>query len=193
MNCIARAFIADTVRVDIGEEWWGKSLGIVYQKFTTPAAIAGTATLIFEDSPGSLSAHIFIGGDWIMMRYLDRSPPGYTDQGHIAYVWGQVIRLCRSGADENRRGHQSWTFTLRSGPTEAEINKGAEYRRQFWRTVGQGFVHLSALDSAEGPWIRIGDWIRSTNPYNIRLPMQRTARRLGCLDGIGDTELNPEG
>ena len=182
-----RAFTADMVRVDVGEEWWGKSVAILYQDFTTPGAIDGTGTLVMEDNP-AIDGQIFAGNDWVMMRVIDLPAAGSTGPAAVAYVWGQVSSYVNLAADENGIGRQQQTFTLRSGPTNTTIKKGNVVVG--FGAVGQGFVHLSALNSAQGPWIRIGDWTGAT-PFAAGSMQPRT--QIGRLDGLADSELNPAG
>lgn len=177
-----RLFVADTVRIDIGEEYWGKSMGIVHDDFTTPASIGGTVTVKFEDSP-LITGQLFSSGDWILIRYLDDST-GFA----FGSIWGQVTSYTDLGNDSEGRGHQSWTFTLRSGATSQLIKK-ANIAVDFG-VSGQGYVHLSTLDSADGPWIRIGEW-SGANPYAAG--NNSIGTQIGLLDGISDTDLNPAG
>ena len=57
--------------------------------------------------------------------------------------------------------------------------------------VGQGYVHLSTLASAEGPWLRIGDWIWHNPPCGGISMQPRT--QIGRLENVMMTALNPGG
>lgn len=178
-----RLFVADMVRVDVGEEYWGKSMGIVYEDFTTPSAIAGTVTIKVEDSP-AFGGALFSANDWVLIRIIDDSGGGLV----VASIWGQVSGYVDLGDDAEGRGHQSWLFTLRQGPINQEVKAGNVIVD--FGASGQGYVHLSTLDSADGPWIQIGTWA-GANPYT---PGNRTIRtQIGNLDSISDAVLSPTG
>jgi hypothetical protein len=177
-----RVFVADMVRIDMGEEYWGKSMGILYQDWTSPSAIGNSNTIYFEDAP-LISGAVFESGDWILIRYINRGAG--LDYGSI---WGQVTGYTDLGADSEGRKHQSWLFTLRHGDTSTKVKKGN--LAVDFGVAGQGYVHLSTLDDADGPWIRIGDW-SGANPYTAGNTHVRT--QMGRLDGISDAALNPAG
>lgn len=177
-----RVFIADTVRVDVGEEYWGKSMGLVYADFTTPGSIGGTVTVTFEDSV-ALTGAIFANTDWIMISTVDIGTGLEVNQ-----IWGQVSTYTDLGADVNGVGRQSWVFTLRSGPTSWPVKKGR--LAVDFGVSGQGYVHLSTLDSADGPWIQIGTWA-GANPYTAGNRTIRT--QIGNLSSISDPDFTPTG
>lgn len=177
-----RLFVADMVRIDIGEERWGKSMGILHDDFTTPGSLGGTVSIYFEDNP-QITGALFSTNDWILFRYLD-------DGSNFAFgsIWGQVASYTSMGNDSEGRGYQRWTFTLRQGATSQLVKKGNVAIS--YGASGQGYVHLSTLQSADGPWIQIGDW-SGANPYTAGNNHIRT--QIGLLDGISDTELDPAG
>ena len=179
-----RLFVADTMRIDIGEEYWGKSMGIVYSDFITPA-IGATVAAIFEDSP-LMPAEIFANGDWLLIRYLNNAI-GFG----FGSVWGQVSAYAGLGTDAAGRSRQQWTFTMRAGPVGQRIKAGNI--AVDLGTSGQGFVHLSALDDAQGPWIRIGEWTGSTPYAAPGEGIGVTGTQIGRLDGVADDALNPAG
>ena len=112
----AKVFVADEVRVDRGEQVWGKSFGVVESDFTTPASVGGDGVSVwFENSP-AIAGAIFTTGDWIRMRIFDRSS-GFT----IANVWGQVYSTSSGAVPgyslDTTNNRQRWRFVLRSGST----------------------------------------------------------------------------
>ena len=146
-----KIFVADETRVDRGDEYWTKSYGIVAETFTTPSAIGGTVTVVFEDSP-ALEGEIFSVNDWLLFRQVD------IDTGFdLATIWGQV-----SGYTDLADGLQSWTFTLRSGDTLKEIKTGS-LATDFGATTA-GLIHLSTIDAAGAPYIKMRRW-SGANPY----------------------------
>ena len=177
-----RLFVADVVRIDEGEEYWGKSRGIIHDDFVTPSSLGGTVTVKFEDNP-AMTGQIFAVNDWLLLRYLDD-----TDDFEYGSIWGQVTSYTPLGLDAEGRGHQSWTFTLRDGATNQTIKK-ATVAIDFGAS-GQGYIHLSTLQSADGPWFKIGTW-SGANPYDAGNNQIRTM--IGLLDSVPDTDLNPSG
>jgi hypothetical protein len=171
-----RVFVADEVRVDRGDEYWTKSYGIVAETFTTPSAIDGTVSVMFEDSP-ALTGAIFSNNDWVLFRKLE------IDSGLTLFnVWGQV-----SSYVNNSDGTQNWTFTLKVGPTNEEITKGS-LAIDFGAT-GAALIHLSVIDAAGAPYIKMRKWV--TNPYS---PSNYTTYvQLGNLGSIGNTYYTPAG
>ena len=172
-----RVFVADETRVDRGDEYWTKSYGILAEPFTTPASIGGNTTVKFEDS-AALTGAIFTNNDWVLIRKLD------IDSGLTLYsIWGQV-----SGYLDNGDGTQDWTFTLRSGPTEEAIAKGA-IAIDFGAS-GAALIHLSVTDSTGAPYIKMRRWA-GANPYT---PSNFTTYvQIGNLSGISNSYVTPAG
>jgi len=171
-----RVFVADEVRVDRGDEYWTKSYGIVAETFTSPSAIDGTVSVMFEDSP-ALAGAIFSNNDWVLFRKLE------IDTGISLFnLWGQV-----SSYVDNGDGTQNWTFTLKVGPTDEELLKGS-LAIDFGAT-GAALIHLSVIDSAGAPYIKMRKWV--TNPYT---PANYTTYvQLGNLGSIGNAYYTPSG
>lgn len=171
-----RVFVADEVRVDRGDEYWTKSYGIVAETFTSPGALDGTVSVMFEDSP-ALTGAIFSNNDWVLIRKLE------IDTGISLFnLWGQV-----SGYTDNGDGTQTWTFTLKVGPISEEVLKGS-LAIDFGAT-GAALIHLSVIDAAGAPYIKMRKWV--TNPYT---PANYTTYiQLGNLGSIGNSYYTPSG
>jgi hypothetical protein len=164
------AFTADLMRLQIGETWLGQSGGITRATFTTPSAIGGTVRVYFEDNP-QVSGELFTAGDYVLFQIIDRSGGGLT----VAQVWGTVNTYFDGDEGSNA---QSWLLTLRSGPTNFAVAKGA-IAVGFGQT-GSGYIHSSVLTG--GPFTRWGSW--ATNPYT---PANRTYHaQAGNLYGLAD-------
>ena len=146
-----KVFVADETRVDRANQYWTKSYGIVAEPFTTPAAISGTVTVTFEDSP-ALAGAIFAANDWVLIRQVNVSSGIST-----LNIWGQVSAYADAGD-----GIQSWTFTLRSGPTATSVKEGT-IAIDFGAS-GDALIHLSVLDAAGAPYIKMRKWSGS-DPY----------------------------
>lgn len=171
-----RIFVADEVRVDRGDEYWTKSYGILAEPFTTPGSIGGTVSITVEDSP-AITGAVFSNNDWVLIRKLE------IDTGLTLYsVWGQVATYVN-----NSDGTQSWTFTLRSGPTSEDITKGSLVID--FGATGAALIHLSVIDSAGAPYIKMRKWV--TNPYT---PANYTTYiQLGELGSTGNAYVTPSG
>jgi len=170
-------FVANETRVDRGDQLWTKSYGILYEDFTTPSAIGGTVSIMFEDSP-AITGAIFTNNDWILLRKLE------IDTGLSLFnVWGQV-----SSYVNNSDGSQSWTFTLRAGPTNKDIPTGS-LGIDFGQ-AGQAFIHLSVIDPAGAPYLKLRKWFGSDpfTPSNYITYVQ-----LGHLGSIGNSLYTPAG
>ena len=175
-----RIFVADETRVDRGNQYWTKSFGIVAEQFITPSSIGGTVTVKFEDSP-ALSGAIFSANDWILIQSLD------IDTGIVlSSIWGQVTSYSDlSGADE---GNQSWTFTLRNGPTNETVRKGQSVID--FGSTGAALIHLSTVDPNGAPYIKMRRWAGSDpfTPANYITYLQ-----IGELDSISNPNYSPSG
>lgn len=170
-------FVANETRVDRGDQLWTKSYGILYSDFTTPSAIGGTTTLTVEDSP-AITGAVFTNNDWVLLRKLD-----VTTGLSLFQVWGQVAAYVN-----NANGSQSWTFTLRSGPTSKLIPRGS-LAIDFGAT-GQAFLHLSVIDPAGAPYLKLRKWAGS-DPYTAA--NYTTYVQLGHLGSVGNSYYTPTG
>lgn len=170
-------FVANETRVDRGDQLWTKSYGILYSDFTTPSAIGGTATLTVEDSP-AITGAIFTNNDWVLLRKLD-----ITTGVALFQVWGQVATYVN-----NANGSQSWNFTLRSGPTSKLIPRGS-LAIDFGAT-GQAFMHLSVIDPAGAPYLKLRKWAGS-DPYTAA--NYTTYVQMGHLGSVGNSYYTPAG
>ena len=172
-----RVFVADEVRVDRGDEFWTKSYGIAAESFTSPSAIDGTVSVMFEDSP-ALAGAIFTNNDWVLFRKLEIST-GIT----LFNLWGQVSTYVN-----NSDGTQNWTFTLKSGPLSQDITKGS--LAIDFGASGAALIHLSVIDSAGAPYIKMRRWA-GANPYT---PANYTTYvQIGNLGSIGNSYYTPAG
>ena len=171
-----RIFVADETRIDRGDEYWAKSYGIVANEFTTPA-IDGTVLVTFENSP-ALDGAIFSNNDWLLFRIID------IDTGlEVKNIWGQV-----SGYDDNGNDTQSWTFTLRQGPTNVLVKKGVT-AVDFGQS-GQAVIHLSTIDDNGSPYIKLRRW-EGANPFT---PSNFTDYVvIGDLDSLANSYYSPIG
>ena len=175
-----KVFVANETRVDRGNQFWTKSYGIGYAAFTSPSSIGGTVAIVFEDSP-ALSGAIFSNNDWLLFQSVD------IDTGIDALnLWGQVSGYVDgTGGDE---GRQTWTFTLRSGPTNTPILAG-QLAVDFGAS-GAGLIHLSTIDAAGAPYLKFRTWA-GANPYT---PANYTTHvQIGHLGSIGNSYYTPAG
>lgn len=173
-------FVANETRVDRGNQYWTKSYGVGYAGFTSPSAIDGTVSIVFEDSP-ALSGAIFSNDDWLLFQSID------TGTGiDMLNLWGQVSGYVDGTGDDE--GTQTWTFTLRSGPTNTPVLAG-QVAVDFGAS-GAALIHLSTIDDAGAPYIKMRRWF-GANPYT---PSNFTTYvQIGNLGSIGNSYYTPAG
>ena len=159
------AFIADVNLALAGSQFVTKSIAILSRAFTVPAA---TAVLYVYDLPGFEDSQVFENGDYVRLRYVDRSGGGLV----VGDAWGTV-----SSYTDLSGGEQSWTWTYVSGSIGQIIGEGGlalDYGQS-----GDGYWHVTTLQTAS-PYAEVGTW--QTDPSN---PANHTIHlRLGQLDGI---------
>lgn len=160
------AFIADINLALAGSQIISKSVAIVSQPFTIPAV---SATLYVYDLPGFENSQVFADGDYVRLRYIDRSGGGLV----VGDAWGTV-----SSYSDLSGGEQSWTWTYVSGSTGQIISEGAtalDYGQS-----GDGYWHVTTLDPTGSPYAEIGTWTTDPSVGGNHT----THVRLGQLDGI---------
>lgn len=179
---IVKSFIADMVRVRMGEDFLTYSMGIVTadndgNNFIVPAENT-SARLYIEDSP-DVAGELFANNEWVMLSVLNRNGGGLVK----AMIWGQV-----SGYQNEPDNRQSWLFTNRLGIAGLVIDPGAVALS--FGTSGKGYIHRSVVDP-DSPWTRYVTW-SGANPYT---PANRTVHvQIGNLNGINwDSALQPSG
>nr|WP_326529633.1 hypothetical protein [Rhodoferax sp.] len=175
-----RVFVANETRVSRGDEFWTKSFGVLAESFTTPSSIGGTVSVKFEDSP-AITGAIFVNSDWVLIRKLE------IGTGLSLYnVWGQVATYVNNGD-----GTQSWTFTLRGGPTDKLIDRGS-LGIDFGQ-VGAALIHLSVVDASGSPYIKLRKWVSGSDPMTITGPNFKTYVQIGELGSISNSYYTPSG
>ncbi len=160
------AFIADINLALAGSQIISKSVAIVSRPFTIPAV---SGTLFVYDLPGFENTQVFADGDYVRLRYIDRSGGGLV----VGDAWGTVSSYTDLGG-----GEQSWTWTYVSGSIGQIITEGAtalDYGQS-----GDGYWHVTTLDPLGSPYAEIGTWV--TDPsvggnHSVHV-------RMGQLDGI---------
>lgn len=166
-----RTFVADAVRVDLGEEVWSKSRGIVAEPFELPE-LEETVDVWFEDVAGLAHGQIFSVNDWIQFRIIDMAA-GIVTQ----VVWFQVTGGYLDHATED---WQRWTLQRKDGGTTGfEIGRGAACVD--WGESGQGYVYLSALQQDGGPFIQTATWA-GASPFASGA--RKVQARMGNLSGL---------
>jgi hypothetical protein len=168
-----RVFVADEVRIDRGEEYWSKSYGIVESDFTMPAD-EGDVDVWFENSPGLAAANIFTVGDWLLARTID-----WDTSLTIEKIWLQVVALVTAGSVDGYR--QQWTIKRKNGGTTGTVVKKGNTLLDTG-VVGQGWIHLSALQQDGGPFIQVGKMTSIVSDT----PLFTNYARFGNLNGTVD-------
>lgn len=170
----ARAFVADEVRIDRGEELWSKSYGVVETDFVLPADEA-TVNVWFENATGIGTGNIFSVGDYVIARVINWSA-GIA----IVKVWFTVTALVTAGTVDGYR--QQWTIKRETGGTTGiTIKKGSTLVDM--GQIGQGIIYLSALDQDGGPFIEVGEF---TSVAGLDTPVFTYHTRMGNLNGTLD-------
>ena len=176
----ARVFVADLEQALAGLQRISKSVAILSQPFTAPAAGA-PATLWVEDLPGAPDLAVFEAGDIVNVRSFTRTAGSLS----ISDCWGVVsARVDGTGADE---GQQSWTFTRSSGSLAGTMVAGTVVAKGAialdYGVSGNGYYEVNAVDGAWGqnsPHFDVVTW--TTHPGD---PANRVTRlRGGNLNGI---------
>lgn len=158
----AKSFIADLEQALAGGQIISKSVAMVAEAFTVPAAGAA-ATLRVRDLPSAANMAVFQSGDTVRLRTFSRAAGSLT----IADAWGVVTSYADgTGANE---GTQTWTFTRSSAPNAGAISAGTVIQPDSivldYGTSGNGYYEVNAIDGAYGlnsPYARIVSW--TTHP-----------------------------
>ena len=158
----AKSFIADLEQALAGGQIISKSVAMVAEAFTVPAAGAA-ATLRVRDLPSAANMAVFQSGDTVRLRTFSRAAGSLT----IADAWGVVTSYADgTGANE---GTQTWTFTRSSAPNAGAMSAGTVIQPDSivldYGTTGNGFYEVNAIDGAYGlnsPYARIVSW--TTHP-----------------------------
>ena len=158
----AKSFIADLEQALAGGQIISKSVAMVAEAFTVPAAGAA-ATLRVRDLPSAANMAVFVSGDVVRLRTFSRSGGSLT----IADAWG-VVTSYADGTGGNE-GTQTWTFTRSSAPNAGAMAAGTVIQPDSivldYGTTGNGFYEVNAIDGAYGlnsPYARIVSW--TTHP-----------------------------
>lgn len=181
----AKAFIADLEQALAGGQIISKSVAVLHQTFTAPAA-GGTTFLYVRDLPSANAMKVFVSGDIVRLRQFSRSGGSLS----ITDCWG-VVQDAVGGAEyqwteiENGRGYQRWHFTRSSGSDAGAMSSGATVSPEAlvldYGTTGNGFYEVNAIDGAYGansPYAQVVTW--ATHPHT-----GKTVRtRMGNLYGI---------
>ncbi|MCB9122801.1 MAG: hypothetical protein H6640_23980 [Caldilineaceae bacterium] len=158
----AKSFIADLEQALAGGQIICKSVAMVAEAFTVPAAGAA-ATLRVRDLPSAADMAVFVSGDTVRLRTFSRSAGSLT----IADAWG-VVTSYADGTGGNE-GTQTWTFTRSSAPNAGAMSAGTVIQPDSivldYGTSGNGFYEVNAVDGAYGqnsPYARVVSW--TTHP-----------------------------
>lgn len=136
----AKAFIADLEQALAGGQIITKSVAVVGEPFTVPAAGAA-ATLWVQDLPSAAGMAVFQSGDTVLLRSFSRSDGGL--------IVGNAVGVVTSYAD-GPDGLQSWTFTRNSGANAGTLSAGtivaADGVALDFGTSGSGYYEVTAID-----------------------------------------------
>ncbi len=174
----AKSFIADLEQALAGGQIISKSVAIIAQDFTAPAAGAA-AYLWVEDLPGAPDMAVFQASDIVRVRTFTRAAGSLT----IADCWGVVSAYSDGSGSE--AGWQRWTFTRSAAPNAGSMAATTVVPKGQlaldYGVTGNGFYEVNAIDGSWGvnsPYAQIVTW--TTHPATG----QTVRSRYGNLKGI---------
>jgi len=157
----AKTFITDLEQALAGQQIITKSVAVVAQDFTVPAAEA-SAYLYVEDLPGAPDVAVFQSGDIVRLRRFTRTLGSLT----TANAWGVV-----SDYTDQAGGMQRWTWTRSAAPYAGSAAAGSTiYAKTLaldYGTSGSGYYQVHAAEGAWGensPYAQIVTW--TTHPLS---------------------------
>lgn len=175
----AKSFIADLEQALAGGQIIAKSVAMVSQAFTAPAA-SGTATLWVRDLPSAANMAAFESGDSVVLRTFSRSAGALT----IADCVG-VVTSYTDGTGANE-GQQSWTFTRNAGGSAGTMSASTVVAVDSividYGVSGNGYYEVNAIDGIYGvnsPYAQIVTWTTAPVAAN-----RQVRARYGNLKGI---------
>lgn len=176
-----RAFVADAMRVSLGEEMWGKSRGIVAIDFVVPADEV-TVDVWFEGIAELPGFDIFELNDWVLVRSIDVSS-GLT----VQKIWFQVV-FTKLDDDVTVDGIeiQQWQLRRKSGGITGTTIKAGSVVPDMG-VVGQGMVDLSALISSGGPFLRTSSFDSILSDVPQFIAHAQMGNLTGTVDYTTDT------
>lgn len=173
-----RSFIADVEQALAGSQIITRSVAVVAEPFTVPAA-GGSATLRVRDLPSAPNMAAFQSGDWVVLRAFSRAGGVLT----VSEAVGQVSNYT-DGSGPNE-GTQTWTWTRGSGGSAGAMTAGtvipADALALDYGVSGNGYHEVSAIDGAYGlnsPYAQTVTW--TTAPVAANRTVQT---RIGNLAG----------
>lgn len=169
----AKAFIADLEQALAGGQIICKSVSILHQDFTAPAA-GGTAQLVMRDLPSATGMAVFVDGDYVRIRTFSRAGGGLS----ITDCWGTVVLDTSYGtsgfnsADKSQR----YTFTRSTAPNAGAMSAGTVVEADAiildYGTSGNGFYEVNAIDglyAANSPYFQVVTWAGHPRSQTVRL------------------------
>jgi len=182
----AKTFIADLEQALAGGQIISKSVAVLAQDITLPAA--GAAEWVYVESlPSAPGMDVFEAGDVLRLRSFSRAGGGLT----VADCWGVV----RKNAGEpyystNAEGKevQQWHFT-RSAAPDAGSASGTIKRGTLvldYGTTGNGYYEVNAIDglyAVNSPYSQVVTW--TTHPHSGKSVRVRLGNLEGVVTGAG--------
>ena len=151
----AKSFIADLEQALAGGQIICKSVSLLSQPFTAPAAGAQTELWV-RDLPSALATPVFQDNDIVRIRKFTRSGGSLS----ISDCWGIVQYYFNNGG-----GEQNWIFTRSAAPNAGGMTAGTVVAVDAivldYGVSGNGFYEVNAIDGAYGvnsPYAQIARW-----------------------------------
>jgi hypothetical protein len=165
-------FIADINLALAGSQIISKSLSTLSRDLIIPPAINQTVTLYVYDLPGLDDSQVFEVGDWVRLRYVDRSGGGLR----VGDGWGTVTDYT-----DLAEGEQSWTWTYKGGSLHSpgQVIRAGMVALDYG-VPGDGQWHVTTLQ-LYSPYAEVATW-DGANPFTPGAFTVHT--RMGQLQGV---------
>ena len=169
-----KAFTAEVYSALAGGLIITKSRAELTRDFTIPNT-SGTATLYVSDLEGLSDTAVFVAGDYIRLRVIDRSGGGLV----VTDVYGTVASYTNLSG-----GEQSWTFTTTTaGYSSSDVIYAGSVALDYGQTGSgsTGVWEVTVLDPSGSPYSQVQTWsgVSGGEPTTFT-----TWTRIGNLDGL---------
>jgi hypothetical protein len=173
-----KAFTADVYSALAGGVIITKSRAEITRDFTIPNT-GLTATLYVSDHEGIADTAVFVAGDYVRLRVIDRSGGGLV----VSDIYGTV-----TGYTNLSGGEQSWTFeTTTPGYSSSDIIYAGSIALDYGQvgSGSKGVWEVTVLDSAGSPYSQVQTWSEITDGEPATFTTHVRTGNLDGLSGIG--------
>lgn len=180
-----KVFVADLEQALAGAQIIAKSVAVLAQDFTVPAA-GSTAYLYVEDLPSAQNMAVFEVDDVVVLRSFSRNDGSLV----VGNAWGTVESYTDgNGANGIPEGQQRWLFRRSVAPNAGALSAGTVINADSlvldFGKSGNGYHEVNAIDgryAANSPYSQVVTW--SGHPATGQTVRTRT----GNLKGLAFPE-----